>query len=122
MSEPTPVRTTASWPRRILALVVDWLGCMLVLFALTQHWAGHTLTTLALFWLEATLGTWLLGASFGQWLCRVRVAHLDGRRLNLLEAAVRSVLICLAVPPLIFRSEDGRGLHDLATDSAAFPR
>lgn len=95
---------------------------MLVLSAFTRHWGGHTFMTLGLFWVELTIGTWLLGASFGQLVCGIRVTHLDGRRLNVLEAAVRSVLICLAVPPLIFRSEDGRGLHDLATESAAFPQ
>jgi hypothetical protein len=35
-------------------------------------------------------------------------------------AGVRTFLICLVVPPLIFRPESGRGLHDLATHAAAY--
>jgi hypothetical protein len=34
-------------------------------------------------------------------------------------ALLRSVLICLVIPPLIFKP-DGRGLHDMATDSGAY--
>ncbi len=34
----------------------------------------------------------------------------------------RTLLICLVIPPLIFRSDTGRGLHDLAVGSAAYLR
>ena len=43
----------------------------------------------------------------------------DGRPLTLLAALLRTLMVCLVVPPLVFRP-DGRGLHDLATGSAAY--
>ena len=61
----------------------------------------------------------LAGASFGQALVRIRVHRLDGRPLSLLRALQRQLLVCLVIPPLVFR-EDGRGLHDLWTGSGAF--
>jgi hypothetical protein len=38
------------------------------------------------------------------------------RRLGLVGAALRTVLICIVIPPVIWDS-DGRGLHDRAVDS-----
>jgi uncharacterized RDD family membrane protein YckC len=49
----------------------------------------------------------------------VRVLRLDGRPVPLLLALVRQLLVCLVIPPLVFRP-DGRGLHDLAAGTAAF--
>ena len=56
----------------------------------------------------------LSGGSFGQLATRLRVVRIDGsgRPLSLLTALLRQVLICLVIPPLVFRP-DGRGLHDL---------
>lgn len=116
----------ASWPRRIVALVVDWFGCTLVTVAVlgperySQGSSGWVV--LAIFAAESALGTALAGGSFGQLACGVRVLRTDGRPLNLLSALLRSVLVCLVVPPLVFRPETGRGLHDLATGSAAYRR
>ena len=41
--------------------------------------------------------------------------------MNLLQALVRTALICLAVPPLIF-NRDQRGLHDLAVGTITLVR
>ena len=56
----------------------------------------------------------LSGGSFGQLATRLRVVRTDGsgRPLGLLTALLRQVLICLVIPPLVFRP-DGRGLHDM---------
>ena len=66
--------------------------------------------------------TALTGGSFGQLLTGVRVLRTNGHPLNLLLALGRTVLICLVIPPLVYKSETGRGLHDLWTDSAAYRR
>ncbi|MDQ6934023.1 MAG: RDD family protein [Actinomycetota bacterium] len=115
----------ASWPRRIVALVIDWTACTLVAVALLgghrySHDRGAGWLPLAIFLFEAGLGTALVGGSFGQLMTRIRVLHTNGRPLSLLAALLRSLLVCLVIPPLVFRSETGRGLHDLATDAAAY--
>ena len=72
-----------------------------------------------MFWLESSLGVALTGASFGQMMVRIRVHRLDGRPLTLFRALQRQLLVCLVIPPLVFRP-DGRGLHDLWTGSGTF--
>jgi uncharacterized RDD family membrane protein YckC len=64
----------------------------------------------------------LSGGSFGQLATRMRVVRVDGsgRPLSLLTALLRQVLICLVIPPLVFRP-DGRGLHDMICGSATRP-
>lgn len=121
-SHPEGHLETASWGRRVLALVIDWAACQAVVYAVvgTRTTHGADFYPLALFWLESAIGTALLGASFGQLLARIRVRRLDGRPLELLPALLRSLLICLVIPPLVFKP-DGRGLHDMAVGSATVP-
>ena len=66
--------------------------------------------------------TALLGGSFGKLATRLRVVRLDGtgRPPDLLRSLLRVVLVCLVVPPLIYKP-DGRGLHDLAVGTATVP-
>ena len=71
---------------------------------------------------EAALLTTLAGGSFGQLATRLRVIRVDGtgRPPDLLRSLARSVLICLLIPPLVFRP-DGRGLHDMLLGTATVP-
>jgi uncharacterized RDD family membrane protein YckC len=122
MSSPaTPQIAHATWVRRIAALCVDWAASSLVAaFILGGFDApGYTWLPLVVFWLESGIGVALAGGSFGQLLVRIRVHRLDGRPLSLFRALQRQLLVCLVVPPLVFR-QDGRGLHDLWTGSGAF--
>ena len=124
MPKPEPAApaahpAAASWPRRFLALLVDWFACLaaaqtLVAYGVLQDNSNGT-WTLALFVLETALFTALVGGSFGKILTRLRVVRADGSGgpVGLLGALVRSVLVALLVPPLVFQP-DGRGLHDLA--------
>lgn len=116
----------AGWGRRFLALLVDWTASTLVVAAFigTAVWTGTGLTqwaTMGVFLLEATVLTALLGGSFGQLVCRVSVVRIDGRPVNLLQALLRTFLICLVVPPLVF-NRDQRGLHDLAVNTITLQR
>ena len=114
---------TASWLRRIGALLIDWIACYLVAFFIlrdVQHPAFGALT-LIVFCLESAVGIALTGSSFGQTVLKIQVRHPDGRPLSLLAALGRQLLVCLVIPPLVFRP-DGRGLHDLWTDSGAYPK
>jgi uncharacterized RDD family membrane protein YckC len=90
----------------------------------TDVWTGRGLSqwaTMGVFVLEATLLTALLGGSFGQLLLRVVVARVDGRPINVLQALLRTLLICLVIPPLVF-NRDQRGLHDLAVKTVTLRR
>lgn len=115
---------TASWNRRILALLVDWVASIgvVMLFLGPAGWLENPssgMYTLGVFVLESTFLVALAGGSFGQLATRLRVIRYDGtpRPVDLLRALVRQVLIALVIPPLVFRP-DGRGLHDMAVGSA----
>jgi uncharacterized RDD family membrane protein YckC len=115
----------ASWLRRIAALFIDWAAATLVTIGFmgpgdyvddpNSGWV-----VLGVFALEVSLLTALAGGSFGQLLTGIRVLTLEGRPLSLLVAVARTLLICLVVPPLIFKPDSGRGLHDMWTRSAAY--
>lgn len=93
-------------------------------FVGTEVWSGRGFVQWApmlVFLLEAGFLTALMGGSFGQLVCRVAVVRLDGRPVNLLQALLRTALICLVVPPLVF-NRDQRGLHDLAVNTVTLER
>lgn len=118
---------TASWGRRILALLIDWTVSTLVVvsFMGPAGWSesrSSGVYTMGVFVLESTVLTALLGGSFGKLVTGLRVLRQDasGRPPDLLRSLLRVVLICLVVPPVIYRP-DGRGLHDLAVGTATVP-
>ncbi|MSW93791.1 MAG: RDD family protein [Actinobacteria bacterium] len=113
----------ASLGRRAGALVIDWLACLLVakLLAPALELGEAPFLPLAIFFLEVTLLTWFVAASFGQRLFRIEVIGIDGQRLMLWRIIVRTALICLVIPAVVFDS-DGRGLHDRAIGSVAILR
>lgn len=122
--------SVAGWGRRIAALVVDWIASTLVsALVFGYQWFGATAgeqgwvgaTPLLVFLLEASFLTAVAGGSFGQLALRVSVVHLDGRPVNLLEALLRTFLILLVIPPLVF-NRDQRGLHDLAVKTVTLRR
>lgn len=115
---------TASWSRRILALVIDWVACSLVVSlvfpgALSEVGGLRGFYVHGLFVLESAFLVALAGGSFGQLATRLRVVRHDGvpRPVDLLRAVIRQALVVLVIPPLVFRP-DGRGLHDMAVGSA----
>ena len=123
MSDNAQAPQPAGWPRRIIALFIDWFVALLTVSAIagTPIWEGdaNPFWPLLAFFVEVSILTGLLGYSIGHRVTGVRVVRVDGDPLDPLRAALRTALICLVIPPLVFRP-DGRGLHDLATDSAAF--
>jgi uncharacterized RDD family membrane protein YckC len=113
---------TASWGRRVLALIVDWFACVAVVSLFTPVFGttggpGSTYTLL-LFVLESAVLTCTVGGSFGKMVTRLRVVRIDnGGRLDPLRSLARSILVALVIPPLVFRP-DRRGLHDMAAGTA----
>ena len=117
--------SVASWGRRVAALFVDWIASSLVASVISGAASlpadVDRLLPLLVFLTEATLFTGLMGASFGQLALRVVVVRLDGRPVSILDAVIRTVLICLVIPPLVF-NRDNRGLHDLAAGTITLNR
>jgi uncharacterized RDD family membrane protein YckC len=117
----------ASWGQRVVALFIDWIACVLALSAViggsafSGGGAVGTFAPLAILFVEVTLLTALLGGSFGQVLVRIAVVRTDRTRPSPGRVALRTLLICLAVPPLIF-DRDRRGLHDLAAGTMVVRR
>jgi len=106
--------------RRLAAIAVDWaLSILVAVLVFSQARYGSSassLATLGVFAVEVTALTWLTGASFGQRLLGLRVVRVDGGRLGLGRVAVRTLLICLVIPAVVYDSA-GRGLHDRAVGS-----
>jgi hypothetical protein len=76
---------------------------------------------LAVFGVEAWILTALLGGSAGQLIVGVCIRRTSGGPLDLLRALLRTALICLVIPAVIY-NRDQQGLHDLAVDSIAVRR
>ncbi|MEU2915801.1 RDD family protein [Streptomyces massasporeus] len=99
--------------RRIGALAVDWGLCLLIAYGLiTQSYneAAQIWAPLIMFALMVlTVGT--VGFTPGKRLFGLRVLALDTARVSPWRAALRTVLLFLAIPALIW-DRDGRGLHD----------
>lgn len=74
---------------------------------------GQFWLPLACWFVLVWLATSFTGASLGQWITRLRVIRIDRRPVGLWVGLVRTALIALVIPPLIF-TPDRRGLHDLA--------
>ncbi|MEW2491968.1 RDD family protein [Streptomyces nodosus] len=99
--------------RRIGALAVDWGLCLLIAYGLlsdgydqaTGNWA------LLVFFVLSILTVGTVGFTPGKRLFGLRVVAVDTGRVAPLRVLARTVLLCLAVPALIW-DRDGRGLHD----------
>lgn len=107
--------SAAGFGRRTAAVLIDWLICT---WAIARGIFGADLAEagwigLAVFGAEYLLLVGTLGMTFGMRLMRIRVATLDLGRPGPAAVLVRTVLLCLAVPALIW-DRDRRGLHDRA--------
>jgi uncharacterized RDD family membrane protein YckC len=104
--------SVASMGRRVGALLVDWLLCMLIAYGLfrSQFW------TLAVFTVEVYLLTAMTGITVGKRLLGIRVVRLNGERVGFRWAALRTLLLLTVVLPL-FTDRDLRGMHDRAADT-----
>ena len=115
---------TASWGRRVLALLVDGFACLAVVLLFvgpSSYFATGSSDqwwTLLLFVVESAVLTATVGGSFGKVATRLRVVRVDGGpRLDPLRALARAVLVALVIPPLVFRP-DRRGLQDIVAGTA----
>jgi uncharacterized RDD family membrane protein YckC len=113
--------SVASWGRRLVAVAVDWLLAMMFVGAFVgpEIWSGGGVAQwgpLMVFALEYWVLTSTLGGSAGQLLLAIRVVRTDGSRIGAVRVLVRTALLCLVLPAVIF-NQDRQGLHDVASDS-----
>lgn len=105
--------------RRAVAIALDWLIALLLARLIPGAEYGtsdYALATLVIFAVEIIVLTWLTGSSFGQRIMGIAVVSQAGGRLSLWRIVVRTVLICLVIPALVYDSQR-RGLQDLAVGS-----
>lgn len=116
--------SVATFPRRLVAIMIDWLACTFIALAvLGVRWGElsgtQSLLPLGLFALENLLLVGTVGYTLGHRILGLQVHHLravqDGQPSmpGLKAALIRTVLLCLVLPAFIF-DRHGRGLHDKA--------
>jgi uncharacterized RDD family membrane protein YckC len=108
----------ARWGRRIAALVIDWMICtwVVVQLLLRINPADAPWAPALVFAVQYALLVGTMGQTFGHRLAGIRVAAMDGGNPRWLPVLVRTVLMCLAVPPLIY-DRDHRGVHDRVSNT-----
>ncbi|MET8409809.1 RDD family protein [Streptomyces sp. NPDC005195] len=99
--------------RRLGALAVDWALCMVIAYGLLTDGYGQATGNWALlvFFALGVLTVGTVGFTPGKRLFGLRIVPEGGGRLNPLRALLRTALLCVAVPALVW-DRDGRGLHD----------
>jgi uncharacterized RDD family membrane protein YckC len=99
--------------RRIVAIMIDWgIALLISNFA----FGGDSWATLAVFAIEQILLVGTLGYSIGHRIMGIAVVRPGGGTPGPLAALVRTVLLCLVIPAVIF-DPDQRGLHDKALNT-----
>ncbi|MFR9722354.1 RDD family protein [Streptomyces sp. MS19] len=105
--------SAARFGRRLGALAVDWALCNLIAYGLLADGGAASVSNwaLAVFVVMALLTVGTLGFTPGKRLLGLRVVAVGGGRLTFPRAALRTLLLALAVPALVW-DRDQRGLHD----------
>jgi len=112
----TGYRSVGRIGRRIAALMIDWAIAYVIaliwlgLSALTRPGAGQ-FATLGIFGLLQIVAIAALGGSIGHRMLGLAVMPLRGGWVGLWRPVVRSLLLCIVVPALVWDS-DQRGFHD----------
>ena len=97
--------------RRVVALAIDWALALLIDRALTRLLGRGQFGPLVALLAMNVLLVGTSGFTPGHRVSGLRVVTPGGGLPGPVKALVRSVLLCLAVPPLV-TGRDGRGLHD----------
>jgi uncharacterized RDD family membrane protein YckC len=109
--------SAARMGRRVIALMIDWVAAILVTHLafpdLVYGDGDYGAVTLGVFAAQVFLLTATTGASFGYKIAGLRLISISPSRVTFLKVLVRTALLCLAFPALIW-DRDGRGLHDKA--------
>ena len=116
--------SVAGFGRRLGALFVDWVICLLIAAAVTGDAAFatdnpvHPLWPLGILAVEYVVLMSLTGRTIGMRLFGIGVVRLDGGRLAPGWVVVRTLLLMMVVPAVVY-DRDQRGLHDKAAGAVA---
>jgi uncharacterized RDD family membrane protein YckC len=104
--------SVAGLGRRLLALLIDWLLCLVI-----SLWAIHSgAWTLPIFAVQDYLLSAFAGMTIGKRLLGIRLMRVDGHPIGFGWALLRTLLLLTVIPPLI-TDHDLRGLHDRAANA-----
>lgn len=108
----------ASIGRRVAAVFIDWALCVLIAYGLIAQRDSHAASNWALlvFGVVSLIGLGLVGSTPGKMVMRLRVVRLGGGRLSPLSVLIRTVLLLVVIPAVVW-DRDTRGLHDRAAKS-----
>lgn len=103
-------RSVARLGRRTLAILIDW-GAALLLANLFAQGGDASLWTLGIFAVGQVVFIPTIGGSVGHRLLGLRVVPLVGGWVGLWRPVVRTLLLILVIPVIVWDS-DQRGFHD----------
>ncbi len=110
-------RSVAGLGRRLGALFIDWGIALLIVSPFTGHHpfapGSNSPWVLAVFAADYIVLVSLIGRTIGMRLCGIGIMRLDGGRVAFPWVVVRTILLLLVVPAVIY-DRDRRGLHDKA--------
>lgn len=113
-------RSVASLGARLGALCIDWVIALVITSPFTGHRpftpGSNSPWVLVVFAAQYIVLVSLVGCTIGMRLCRIGVMRLDGRRVTFPWVVVRTILLILVVPAVVY-DRDRRGLHDKAAGS-----
>lgn len=98
--------------RRIAAIVIDW-GVAILIALLFAPYSSllHSWLTLGIFVIMQVLFIPTIGGSVGHRLMGLRIIPIAGGWVGLWRPVVRTLLLAIVVPALVWDS-DQRGFHD----------
>ena len=101
--------------RRAVAILVDWLVSNVIAVGFLHHRLGEgglgSFKPLAVFVLMNLLLVGTLGSTIGHRLLGMRVVRLHGANAGPIPAVIRTALLTLVIPAVIW-DRDSRGFHD----------
>jgi uncharacterized RDD family membrane protein YckC len=124
---PTEQETTEDWPgkrlglpqygersiarpgRRMVGVLIDWAIATVLTFAIVERQDGWII--LGIFAAMHVIFIPTLGGSIGHLVTGLRVVPLEPVWIGVVKPVIRTALLCLAIPALVW-DVDQRGLHD----------
>ncbi|KQO64959.1 RDD family protein [Curtobacterium sp. Leaf261] len=108
--------------RRVGAIAIDWAIATVLCVLIGQYGTRNGgFVTLAVFAVLQIVFLALLSGSFGHVCVGLRVVPVRGGYIGVVRPIVRTVLLCVVIPAVIY-DQDQRGLHDRAAGTVLVRR